>query len=71
MQISGLTWHGRVILPGVAWNGIALVIPQDATEHVVTSGTSGTWGCGAWYNTECSKFNVMIQHNHSKLQQKN
>ena len=34
------------------WNGVALIIPQGTLEHVVTSDASGSWGCGAWYNTE-------------------
>ena len=34
------------------WNGSSLVIPQNATEHTITSDASGAWGCGAWHETQ-------------------
>ena len=33
-------------------NGSSLVIPQNATEHIVTSDALGAWGCRAWHKTQ-------------------
>ena len=34
------------------WNGAALVIHAESNEVVLTSDASGSWGCGAWYESK-------------------
>lgn len=47
---SDLAWWQSFVRQ---WNGVSFLPPphQQRTSFVLASDASGTWGCGAWYNT--------------------
>lgn len=34
------------------WNGTSVIIPQGPPSITITSDASGSWGCGAWYESK-------------------